>query len=174
MAVERYKAKHPDKDHLYYVAHRDEIRERRRLKRLEGEAERQKVREQKHQAALERRKIAQRERGRARYASNPNHIKEINRKSANKHPETGLACSQRKRARMRNATIGVIDYKAIIERDKKRCQICGKQIRKVDYSFDHIIPLSLGGAHSQENLQLTHRSCNSSRGAGRLPAQIRF
>ena len=56
-------------------------------------------------------------------------------------------------------------------RDKGRCQICGG---KVDKSLkvpnryaatrDHIIPLSLGGKTTPENLQLAHLRCNSRKG----------
>ena len=52
------------------------------------------------------------------------------------------------------------------------CALCGETL---DYdlkypdpmskSLDHDIPLSLGGAHSKENLQWTHLSCNISKGA---------
>lgn len=43
-----------------------------------------------------------------------------------------------------------------------------------DATMDHLVPLSKGGDHSWENVALAHRSCNSKRGAGRLPAQLRL
>ncbi len=36
------------------------------------------------------------------------------------------------------------------------------------------IPLSKGGPHTAANLSVAHRSCNSRRHAGRLPAQLRL
>ena len=52
------------------------------------------------------------------------------------------------------------------------CALCGEEM---DYdlkypdpmskSLDHDTPLSLGGAHSKENLQWTHLTCNISKGA---------
>ena len=51
------------------------------------------------------------------------------------------------------------------ERDGWRCGICGKRIRdRKQASPDHIVPLSKGGEHSLENLQITHRQCNLAKG----------
>jgi hypothetical protein len=47
---------------------------------------------------------------------------------------------------------------AVWQRDQGRCIQCGSN----QYiEFDHIIPLSLGGAHSVNNIQLLCRTCNS-------------
>lgn len=43
-----------------------------------------------------------------------------------------------------------------------RCASCGT---KEKISLDHIVPISLGGPHSQENVQPLCGSCNSSKGA---------
>ena len=69
-----------------------------------------------------------------------------------------------------------VDRQAIFERDKWRCQLCGKRVdgslvfpHPQSKSLDHIIPISLGGPHSPENVQLAHLSCNrrkSNRGSG--------
>jgi 5-methylcytosine-specific restriction endonuclease McrA len=55
----------------------------------------------------------------------------------------------------------------IFERDGWACQLCGLPIdrdaRKPDplsVSLDHIVPISLGGAHSRANTQCAHLSCN--------------
>ncbi len=56
-------------------------------------------------------------------------------------------------------------------RDGWRCQICGGTVEKrakVPHpkapTLDHIIPVSLGGAHTRQNLRLAHFLCNSKRG----------
>jgi hypothetical protein len=61
----------------------------------------------------------------------------------------------------------------IAERDNWRCQLCHRKInRKLKWphpmspSLDHILPLSLGGKHEPENVQLAHIRCNSLKGAG--------
>lgn len=47
------------------------------------------------------------------------------------------------------------------------CAICGLEIRSEKISvlgeltIDHIIPISLGGTNSADNLQPAHRKCNS-------------
>lgn len=45
------------------------------------------------------------------------------------------------------------------------CAICGKKIEKdEDATLDHIIPRSMGGATTMDNLQLAHKSCNLEKG----------
>ena len=59
----------------------------------------------------------------------------------------------------------------IYERDNWICQICKKPVdKKLSYpdlnraSLDHVNPLSRGGTHESQNVQLTHLLCNVSRG----------
>ena len=42
---------------------------------------------------------------------------------------------------------------------QNKCAICKKQLGN-DYHIDHIMPLSLGGANTDDNVQLLHSSCN--------------
>lgn len=58
----------------------------------------------------------------------------------------------------------------IYERDKWRCQICGKKVSpKLKWphtksaSIDHITPLSKGGINTKDNVQLAHLGCNSAK-----------
>lgn len=63
-----------------------------------------------------------------------------------------------------------ITLKKLIERDKGICQICGQPIDEKDIkgrhirskypTLDHIIPLSKGGTHTWDNIQLAHMKCN--------------
>ena len=51
------------------------------------------------------------------------------------------------------------------ERDRWRCGICGELIHdKSKASPDHIEPLSKGGLHVLENLQISHVDCNLKKG----------
>jgi 5-methylcytosine-specific restriction endonuclease McrA len=69
-----------------------------------------------------------------------------------------------------------ISLEKLYERDKGICQICGGKCDFNDYvikdngvfiagnlypSKDHIIPLSMGGKHSWDNVRLAHRGCNT-------------
>ncbi len=59
----------------------------------------------------------------------------------------------------------------IVFRDMGICQICKQPVDlesfwldKLAPSLDHIIPLSKGGTHIHENVQLAHRICNIRKG----------
>jgi len=88
------------------------------------------------------------------------------------HREERRASCHARRARLLGAIVGPIDLAAIRKRDKMMCCICGKKVAEKDLSFDHTIPLFLGGGHTQELLRVAHRRCNSRRGVGRLPVQM--
>ena len=103
------------------------------------------------------------------------------RSQAKRHPD--LVRERRridKRIREARATKnGRVDYSitlsALIERDRGVCQLCGRSVDESDYvymgdtfvagndypSIDHITPLSKGGLHQWNNVQLAHRLCNS-------------
>lgn len=78
---------------------------------------------------------------------------------------------QRRRALKKQASVGApVLFTEIFERDGGLCQICGEGMDGVwpgplSPSLDHVVPLSLGGAHAPENVQLAHLRCNVSKGA---------
>ena len=55
-------------------------------------------------------------------------------------------------------------YEALFAIQKSTCALCGKRVTKTTRSIDHKIPRSKGGSDRLTNLQLVHRSCNSSKG----------
>lgn len=64
----------------------------------------------------------------------------------------------------------LLSFIQIAERDGWRCQICLKPVnprRKfpdpLAGSLDHIVPVSIGGAHELANVQLSHFRCNWSK-----------
>lgn len=97
-----------------------------------------------------------RERLRAWYAANPERAREQTR---------------RYQARRSAATVEEVSYAAILERDGMSCHICDDEIPSLNVlHFDHVIPLSKGGAHSYDNIKPSHASCNLRKGAKILPA----
>ena len=84
--------------------------------------------------------------------------------------------NNRTRHRYKEITIDRgITLPKLAKRDHNQCQICGLFVDWNDYiktnktvicgemypSIDHIRPLSLGGVHSWQNVQLAHRKCNT-------------
>jgi len=66
----------------------------------------------------------------------------------------------------------------LLERDGPVCGVCGRPIdldaalgAPEALSLDHVIPVRIGGTHSLDNLQLTHRVCNEWRGVLGLAAR---
>ncbi|MHC5037422.1 MAG: HNH endonuclease [Planctomycetota bacterium] len=57
----------------------------------------------------------------------------------------------------------------IFARDGNRCQYCGRRFSTTELSLDHVIPRSLGGQSTWENLVCACTECNARKG-GRLPA----
>lgn len=52
----------------------------------------------------------------------------------------------------------------VIARDGLICGLCGQPVAADDVDIDHIIPRSLGGPTTLDNLRVTHSHCNRSRG----------
>ncbi len=58
----------------------------------------------------------------------------------------------------------------IFARDKNRCQYCGKRFATSELSLDHVIPRTLGGKTTWENIVCACAACNVKKG-GRMPKQ---
>ena len=68
--------------------------------------------------------------------------------------------SAKRKALIRKADVGDVDYNKILARDKMHCYLCNEKIIDDNYHFDHVIPLSKGGSHSMRNIKVTHAECN--------------
>lgn len=83
------------------------------------------------------------------------------------------ANAHRRRAKLlTNGPVEDISRLALAERDGWRCHLCGKKVRAskrkrdpLGPSIDHILPISLGGTHTWDNVALAHDRCNRSKGA---------
>lgn len=79
-----------------------------------------------------------------------------------------------------NGPIEAVNPLLVYERDSWICSICGKKVDKrlmfpdpASPSLDHIVPLSQGGPHTYQNVQLAHLRCNMVKGA-RAEGQLRL
>jgi len=78
------------------------------------------------------------------------------------NPCKNAAKSQRYRARKLDVTIKLVDREAVFERDGHTCVYCGSTENS---ELDHVVPLSRGGPHCEDNLVVACRRCNASKGA---------
>ncbi len=89
------------------------------------------------------------------------------------NPDKLVARNARRRARKANAPIN--DFTAVQWQEMQKaynhhCVYCCEVFRG-KLTQDHVIPLSLGGAHTQSNIVPACRSCNSRKSAGTLSVQ---
>lgn len=73
----------------------------------------------------------------------------------------------KKRAKKYGVEVENINIKEVFERDEWVCGICNEKVDKnIPYpnsqsaSLDHVIPMSKGGGHTYDNVQLSHLRCN--------------
>lgn len=59
---------------------------------------------------------------------------------------------------------GMISLKKLAKKYNYTCWICKWQYPLEDLSRDHLIPKSLGGKGTYENIRLACRACNQGRG----------
>ncbi len=74
------------------------------------------------------------------------------------------------RQRHRAQNLGVvcdntITLAGVFKRDRGICQVCKMWVQPRRASMDHTFPLSKGGTHTWDNIQLTHLICNLRKGA---------
>lgn len=112
------------------------------------------------------------------------HRTEINlraKKYKQAHPDKATRNYLERRARKLNATVEKFFVSEIYERDGWICGLCGKKVNNrlkypnpMSASLDHIVPLSLGGAHSKTNVHLAHLHCNLKAHTGGIKQTLLF
>jgi 5-methylcytosine-specific restriction endonuclease McrA len=68
------------------------------------------------------------------------------------------------RAKKLSSLTEIVDPEKVFSRDKGICHICGCPVQEENWEMDHVIPLSVGGNHTYENVAVSHRSCNRKKG----------
>ena len=113
-----------------------------------------------------------------RTISNPGNCARCNSSLENKRPQA-IYCSktcksmdhtQKHRGNTRFATTARRFH--IYERDNKTCYLCGVYLDFEKVELDHLVPISRGGDSSPENLAVSCRTCNRTRGAKIEVAQL--
>lgn len=74
-------------------------------------------------------------------------------------------CQSRRRAQKLATMAEPVDYTALYHRDKGICHICHNPVPKSRLHYDHVIPLSKGGTHTEANIKVSHARCNLKKGA---------
>jgi len=83
------------------------------------------------------------------------------RMSYYRHRFNKLEKVNRRRAAAYGCQIGPVDYALIyLVQIGQACDMCGQPTTPDNAEFDHIIPLADGGPHSEDNIRITHRTCN--------------
>lgn len=152
------------------MLHKESIREANKYYRATHQKQRTEYMRLWRIAHLEQSKLYESQRYKAKLL----HIKEQQQQWRRANPEKHAANNARRNALKYGNVVGKVDYKAIKQRDRMMCGICDKRVTMKDLSFDHIIPLICGGPHTEWNIQVAHRKCNSRKGIGRLPSRIRL
>lgn len=130
----------------YYLAHQDEI--------LARDSEWRKTRKDIKQKYDEKYRAEHRE-----------HRADLHSVYYKNHPEKFRASFHARRAREKNA-LGRFtdkDWQEILDAYGNKCLCCGQS--DIPLTIDHIVPLSLGGTNTKDNLQPLCSSCNSKKNA---------
>lgn len=159
----RKREAHPDYNRQYYEKNKERLFQQRESKREElNAASRQWKRDHKEQCRhyMEINREKYRKYATQYYQEHKEEIKKRVVQWQHENPDRYRANRHLRRAREAGATVGFVNIDEIYERDKV-CIYCGTD---KDLSIDHLIPLSRGGIHCQENLVVACRSCNSKKG----------
>jgi hypothetical protein len=56
------------------------------------------------------------------------------------------------------------DIRRQLVRQNYKCALTGRDLTPANASIDHIVPLSRGGSHAPDNIQILHRDVNAAKG----------
>ena len=105
-----------------------------------------------------------REKQRVRRLEKPDETKRLNAQRYQRHPEANKMGSFRRRSRGGNGRLSKGLSKRLYEQQKGLCACCGQSLGE-KYHLDHIMPLALGGANEDANMQLLTARCNLQKNA---------
>lgn len=102
---------------------------------------------------------------------NRDRVRSNSRAWAKENVERRKTHEARRRALKAGASTELVVPSVVFDRDNWVCALCNESVPKnatfpnrLYPTIDHIIPLSKGGSHTYENVQLAHQACNSRKG----------
>jgi len=141
----------------YREANRELLKEKARAYRA---ANRDAVKQQKAQRYLATKDDCN-ARSKAYYEQNKGRAAEAHKEWCARNPERARSIRANRRKTLETSGPGLSPgiAKRLYELQRGRCACCGVPL-KAGYHIDHIMPLSLGGAHADTNVQLLTPRCN--------------
>jgi 5-methylcytosine-specific restriction endonuclease McrA len=168
----------------YYAEHREEIIARV-ARYVEEKREEVKARQARHYAS-HREKLCARQRAyqashrdevsarnRAYHAAHREELGAYARAYQKAHPDGHRQQGATRRARLHNSPAERFTRAEIYQRDRGICHLCHKRVDPQKWHLDHLVPISLGGPHTRDNVAVSHPLCNIRRNASG-PAQLRL
>lgn len=152
--VERNREKERERLHRRYLANRERVKA---LAKAWNDAHREHV--------LERNKRY--------YEANRKRMAEWQREYYEQNREAYFRRAAERRALKRTTQTEPVSHSVVFERDQGLCGLCGEPVSPSDWHLDHIVPLSLGGPHTYDNVQVAHPRCNLTKGV-KLPEEVVF
>jgi 5-methylcytosine-specific restriction endonuclease McrA len=145
-------------------AERVNAQRRERYRTNPEHAEKVRARARKWNAENKERKAAT---GSSWYEKNKDRVHELAREWREKYPDRWREQQRRnsaiRRARIAGVDVGDVDVAALLS-EATCCALCKGELGG-QVHIDHIVPIALGGPHSQANLQVTHPYCNKRKAA---------
>lgn len=68
------------------------------------------------------------------------------------------------RARSAGVVWEMVDLRRVYKKCGGKCGVCNEPVSVETFTIDHIVPLSKGGPHVYDNLQIAHLACNTQKG----------
>lgn len=148
-----------ERQRVYYKQNREAIRAKRDLYK---DRMREMVR-QWHKRNREKMRLYQKE----YIVRNPEKARRIRRNYYLAHRDQAMARYHRRRARKQAAPgrFTAAEWRALKAHYEHTCLRCGRREPEVKLTPDHVVPLSMGGSNSIENIQPLCRPCNCGKGA---------
>ena len=150
----------------YHADHREDLNARKR-ERLRSDPDYRDSIRQKDQARYQADPEQMKQRVAAWSKQNPDQVREYQKRSRANHPDTSRDSVAAMRARRAGVAVEPVKRSFVFERDKGICHVCGIPVDPKRWDIDHVIPIRDGGAHTHDNVAVSHPKCNRGRNSHR-------